>query len=108
MSLAAVVGNLRLLVQTLANAVSHQVAHHAEAVGFHKVLYGGPNMAHRIPNAYHLDGLAQGLAGHIQQLLQLWLDLTNRNRDCRVGVIAIQHHPAVNRDLVSRLQNAIF
>ena len=48
---SAVIRDLRIFVQARSNAVSHELAHHAKAVGFHMLLHRGADVAQRIADA---------------------------------------------------------
>src|ERR1700720_4592515 len=58
-SAGAEVRDLGLLVQLGPNAVSYELAHYAEAVGFHKFLDRRTYVANRVANPHLLDTFIQ-------------------------------------------------
>ena len=62
------VRNLRFFVQLGADAVPHELTHHAEAVGFHIFLHGRAHIAHGISHPRLLDALVQRGFGDFEQL----------------------------------------
>src|SRR6202044_1428436 len=105
----AVVRNLWIFVQPGPDTVSYKLAYYAEAVGFHQLLYGGSHIANRIADSRRFNSVRERLAGYIQQLLQLGLDLiAHRNRYRRIPVVAVQNHAAIDGDDIAGFQHPLF
>ena len=89
--------------------MSHELANHAETGSFYVFLHGAANIAHRIPNTRLLDPPVQRLFGHFQQFAQLGSDfISHRHRNGCIAVVAVQHHPAVDRNNIARIEGALF
>src|SRR5947209_10925893 len=81
-SARSVIGNLRFFVQPGSNAVSHEFADNAEAVGFHHLLNRRADIPNRAADAGCLDRPVKRCLGYIEQLLDLRLQVVAyRDRD---------------------------
>src|SRR5207245_4753912 len=103
------IGHLRFLMHAGTNAVSHELSHYAEAVGFDKVLHRSAHIPHGIADASRLDTPVQRSFRDFEQLAHLRRDrIVDRNRDRGVAVVAIQHHAAIDGNNVTGLKHAPF
>src|SRR5947209_8742726 len=97
-SARSIIGNLRLFVQASANSVPHELSNHAESVGFDHFLNGRAYVPDRAPDTRCLNRALEGRLSHVEQLLDLRLHvITYRNCDCRVRIVAVEHHAAIDR-----------
>src|SRR5712692_7163872 len=109
MSAGSEVWNLRLFMQPGSNAVTHELTHHTEAVGFNKLLHRGPHISDSIADASRLDAPVQRSLRNFQQLAQfLGNRIVHCNRDRGVAVVAILHHAAIDGNNVASPKHPLF
>src|SRR3954447_6344423 len=107
-SARAVIGHLRFLVEAGSNSVPHELANHAEPVSFDHFLYGRAYVPNRAADTRRLDRALQRGLCHIEQLLDLRLDMiANRNGDCGIRIVAIEHYSAIDRYNIPLFQQTL-
>src|SRR5882724_2254693 len=102
-----VVRQIGLVMHLGTDAVPDKLAHYRETVLLDQALHRVANVAEAVARAHLFDGAVERVAGHIQQLLQLRLNLADRNRYRRIREISIHFHAEVDRDDVAFLQLAL-
>src|SRR5262249_57454066 len=107
-SSCSVIGNLGLLVKLGADSVSYKLSNNADSVGFNHLLHRSTDITDRAADPRGLDRSFERCLRYIKQLLDLRLEvIPDRNRHCRVSVVAVQNHAAVDRDDIAFLQYAL-
>ena len=107
MARLAEVRDLGILVQVPSDAVAHERAHDAEAMGLDVPLHGVGHVAEALPGPALNDGQLEALPRDLEQLLDARRDLADRHRERAVGVIPLDDTPEVQPDDVPLLQAAV-
>jgi hypothetical protein len=99
-----VVRHLWILVQAGTDAVSHELAHHGEAVGLRVPLHRVADVAHPVARLAHPDPGEERLLGHAHELRGLLSDPAHGHRARGVAVEAPHDAAEVEPDDIALLQ----
>ncbi len=100
----AEVRDLRILVQVPSDAVAHERAYDAEAMGLDVPLHGVGDVAEALPEPALGDGHLETLPRHLDQFLDARWNLTDRHRERTVGVVPLDDTPEVQPDDIALFQ----
>src|SRR5215510_10483843 len=106
-SRVAEVRHLRLLVERPADAVTHERAHHPEAMALAVHLHGMRDVADAITHAALHDGLVEALPRYVDELLHPGRHRTHGEGNRAVAVVTLDHATEVEPDDVALLQPAL-
>src|SRR5271156_2929932 len=104
-----IIRNLRIFMHPGPNTVADKVPDYTEPVRLYHFLYRCANIPQRCPGAYYPDGSLERCLGHVQQPLGLRRYCrSHRNRDRGITVVAVEHHPTVDRNDIPVVEHALF
>ena len=104
---AAVVQHLGLFVEDAANAVATELAHHAEAVAFGKLLDRVANVAKVDAGLDHHDALPHGFVGDVGQAFGSNRDFTDHEHAAGIAVPAVFDDGHVDVDDIAFFQRLV-
>src|SRR5712671_3474034 len=101
-----VIRQVGLVMHLGADAMPDKFPHHRKSVLFHPALHRIAYIAEPVACAHLFNRAIQRFAGHVQQLLRLWPNLSDRHRHRRIREIPVHFHPEIYRDDVAFAQLA--
>src|SRR5579862_9456702 len=108
MASRAEIRNLGLFVKPGSDTVTHELANHAESVGFDILLHRSADISDCIADTDLLDSLIQRCLGDFEQFANFRLHrIVHRDGDCRVPIISVEHDTAIDRNDVAGFQSAL-